>query len=95
MEDHDGQRLPNNAAGKYFTTEECDGCAYCAAVAPENFDFDKPTNTYFIGKQPETPEEEEMVIEAMDDCPVDAIRREGDVMREILVEDGDNGRPKE
>ena len=70
----DGQKLPANVPGKFYTTEECDGCAYCAAVAPDNFEFDKPTNTYFVGKQPENSEEEDMIRDAMDDCPVDAIR---------------------
>jgi ferredoxin len=63
-----------NAPGKYFVSETCDGCAYCASVAPENFDFDKVTNTYFVSKQPATPEEQEFVREAQEDCPIDAIR---------------------
>ncbi len=66
-------KLPNNVPGKYYTTEECDGCAYCAAVAPDNFEFDKPTNTYYVVKQPVDFEEEELVQEAKDDCPLDAI----------------------
>lgn len=66
--------LPGNVPGKFFTTEECDGCAYCASVAPENFDYEKDTNTYFVSKQPVNGEEEEYVREAMEDCPVDAIR---------------------
>jgi ferredoxin len=70
----DTNKLPNNVPGKYYTTEECDGCAYCAAVAPDNFEFDKPTNTYFIGKQPVDREEEELIMEAKEDCPVDAIK---------------------
>jgi ferredoxin len=68
------KKLPTNVEGKYYTTEECDGCAYCAAVAPDNFEFDKPTNTYFVGKQPVDAEEEELMHDAMEDCPVDAIR---------------------
>jgi ferredoxin len=68
------KRLPGNAAGKYFTTEECDGCAYCAAVAPALFDFDKLTNTYFVARQPRTDAERDVVLEAMEDCPLDAIR---------------------
>jgi ferredoxin len=68
------KKLPKNAEGKYFTTEECDGCAYCASVAPENFEFDKETNTYFVSQQPQSPEEEEFMREAMEDCPVDAVR---------------------
>lgn len=66
-----------NAPGKYYVSDECDGCAYCASVAPENFDFDKPTNSYFVGKQPDNPSEEELVQEAMEDCPIDAIRNNG------------------
>lgn len=70
------QRLPDNVPGKYYTTEECDGCAYCASVAPDNFDYQKESNTYFVARQPQTPEEEEFVREALEDCPVDAIRSE-------------------
>jgi ferredoxin len=91
MEENESHRLPHNAPGKYYTTDECDGCAYCAAVAPDNFDFDKPTNTYFVGKQPLSTDEEEMVVEAMEDCPVDAIRLEEQRV-ESLAEDGGNGR---
>jgi ferredoxin len=68
------KRLPNNVDGKYYVTEDCDGCAYCASVAPDNFEFDKSTNTYFISKQPTTQEEIEFVQEAMEDCPVDAVQ---------------------
>ena len=68
------QRLPKNVSGKYYTIDDCDGCAYCAAVAPDHFEFDKPTNTYFIGRQPVGKVEEELVREAMEDCPVDAVQ---------------------
>jgi ferredoxin len=74
MDSDDTSKLPNNVPGKYFTTAECDGCAYCASVAPENFGFDKETNTYYVSRQPEDSEEDELVREAMDDCPLDAIR---------------------
>ena len=66
-------KLANNAPGKYYTTEECDGCAYCAALAPENMNFDKPTNTYYVSRQPVNGDEEELMQEALEDCPVDAI----------------------
>lgn len=70
----DPTRLSENVPGKYYTTVDCDGCAYCAAVAPDNFEFNKPTNTYFVGKQPVDSEETELVLDAMADCPLDAIR---------------------
>jgi ferredoxin len=76
MEQHHSKRLPGNVPGKYFTTEDCDGCAYCASVAPEHFDYEKSTNTYYVARQPKGREEEEIVLEAMDDCPLDAIRSE-------------------
>ena len=74
MEQKELPRLPDNVPGKYYTTEDCDGCAYCASVAPENFDYQRESNTYFVARQPQTPEEEEFVREALEDCPVDAIR---------------------
>ncbi len=74
MDDAGAKRLPHNVPGKYYTTEECDGCAYCASVAPENFDFEKESNTYFVARQPVSKEEEEIILEAKEDCPVDAIQ---------------------
>jgi ferredoxin len=76
MEAEEPRKLPRNVPGKYYTTEECDGCAYCAAVAPDSFDFEKGSNTYFVARQPETAEQEDFILEAMEDCPVDAIRSE-------------------
>ena len=67
------KKLPNNVPGRYYTTEECDGCAYCASVAPDNFGYEKESNTYYVSRQPKSPEEEDFVREAMDDCPLDAI----------------------
>ncbi len=72
------RKRPGNAPGKYFTTLECDGCAYCASIAPGNFDYDKDTNSYFITRQPRDRAEEELVIEALEDCPLDAIATSGE-----------------
>jgi len=78
MEGPEAKKLPHNVPGKYYTTEECDGCAYCASVAPENFDFDKETNTYYVARQPAEKGEEEFLLEAKEDCPVDAIKSDED-----------------
>ena len=74
---HERQRLPRNVPGRFYITEECDGCAYCAAVAPNHVDFERTSNTYFVARQPATPEEEESLLEAAEDCPVDAICVDG------------------
>ena len=63
-----------NVSGKYYVSDQCDGCAYCASVAPENFDYNKETNTYFVCKQPADANELELVTEAAEDCPIDAIQ---------------------
>lgn len=73
------EKLPLNVDGRYFVTEVCDGCAYCASIAPENFDFDKESNTYYVSRQPQNDEEREFVGEAMEECPVDAIRSKENV----------------
>ena len=80
-------KLPENVPGKFYTTEECDGCAYCAAVAPDNFEFNKATNTYFVSKQPVDKEEEELVQDAKEDCPLDAIRSSDENVEPVLEED--------
>ena len=72
------RRLPANVGGRFFTTEDCDGCAYCASIAPDNFDYQKETNTYFVSRQPRTKAEEDEMMEALEDCPVDAIRMGSD-----------------
>jgi len=68
------RRLPRNVPGRFYTTESCDGCAYCASIAPENFDYEKSTNQYFVCCQPRSESEDELVREASDDCPLDAIQ---------------------
>jgi ferredoxin len=46
-------------------------------VAPENFEYDRERNRYYIVRQPLTPDEEDCVREAAEDCPVDAIQKAG------------------
>ena len=77
METEQRESKTKNVPGKYYITDECDGCAYCASVAPENFDYDKESNSYFVCKQPADANEEELVQEALEDCPIDAIRANG------------------
>ncbi len=71
-----GKKIPGNVTGRFYTTEECDGCAYCACVAPEHFEYEKTLNKYYVARQPLTPAEQEAVLEALEDCPLDAIKTE-------------------
>ncbi len=74
MQQVKSKRIPGNVVGRFYTTEECDGCAYCACVAPEHFEYEKNLNKYYVARQPLTPEEQDVVMEAMEDCPLDAIK---------------------
>ena len=93
IESNDAGKLPNNVEGRYHTTGECDGCAYCALVAPDNFDFDKETNSYYISKQPASKEEEELVQQAIEDCPIGAIIDKGNSPSGPNSEAIQNGKP--
>lgn len=68
-----------NVPGRYYTTEDCDGCGYCAIVAPGNFGFEKTEEKYYVARQPGTSAEEARLVDAMEDCPVDAILADGTV----------------
>jgi ferredoxin len=83
-EKHTAKKLPHNAPGKFYTTEDCDGCAYCASVAPDHFDYEKSSNQYFVSRQPEGPAEEDLLREASDDCPLDAIRTDKQSARAVM-----------
>ncbi len=71
-----------NVPGKWFTThpddesgEGCIACNVCYTSAPDFFKDDDDGNAYFI-KQPQTSEEEELVKEQVESCPVNSIKIE-------------------
>ena len=53
--------------------------AVAAALPPANFNFTRNDNECFsyVFKQPETPEEELLCKDALDNCPVEAIGKDG------------------
>jgi ferredoxin len=63
-----------NVPGQYSITDDCVNCGFCCAIAPKNFKRDKKNDIVYVSKQPTTPEERELCIQAVNDCPVDAIR---------------------
>lgn len=66
-----------NVEGKYYV--DCNTCldhALCVEVAPNNFKQDEEYIAY-VFKQPDNPEEETRCRQAMDNCPVGAIRDDG------------------
>ena len=70
-------KLPDNKLGKYYVDHECIDCDVCRETAPANFTRHDDNGYSYVYKQPETPEEAELCIEAFDTCPVEAIGDDG------------------
>jgi len=67
-----------NVAGKWYTDKQCILCSLCMELAPNNFKEAESGDHDFVYKQPENEEEEAQCIEAMEQCPVEAIGNDGD-----------------
>ena len=72
------QKLPENAAGKYYVDAQCIDCDVCRVTAPANFQRSDQKGYSYVFRQPADPEEEAQCQEAMDCCPVEAIGSDGE-----------------
>lgn len=70
-------KLPDNRVGKYYVDQECIDCDVCRETAPANFTRQEDNGYSYVYKQPETPEEENLCLEAFETCPVEAIGDDG------------------
>ena len=75
MADKDS-RWPENAPGRYYVDDCCIAAKFCLGAAPDNFKMEG--GHAHVEKQPETPEEEARVREALGGCPVEAIGDDGE-----------------
>ncbi len=71
-------RLPENVPGKFYVDDQCIDCDACRETAPGSFTRSDEKGYSYVHKQPESPDEEELCLEAMDGCPVEAIGKDGD-----------------
>ena len=67
-----------NAKGNYYVDQTCIAAKYCVSVAPDHFQMDEAGGHAVLIRQPEGPEEEELVRDALHGCPVGAIGDDGD-----------------
>lgn len=72
------QSWKENKPGKVFVDQSCIACDACVLTAPKNFTMHEEDGHAFVTKQPDNPEEEALVKEAMEGCPVEAIGNDGD-----------------
>ena len=76
MADKD-KKWADNATGKFYVDDQCIDCDACRTEAPNHFTRNDSHGYSYVYKQPETPEEIETAISAMEACPVEAIGQDG------------------
>jgi ferredoxin len=77
---------PKSVDGKYYI--RYDWCIYhgvCEIYAPNNFKYDEELGGEYVYKQPSTPEEEAQCKQAIANCPIGAIRDDGETNRSLTV----------
>ena len=68
---------PENVAGQFYVDCQCIDCDLCRETAPKNFVREEDEGYSYVFKQPESDEEREQCVEAMEGCPVEAIGEDG------------------
>ena len=72
-----GKRLEENAPGKYYITDACNGCGLCFSKALQNFMYSNDSSYYYVYQQPADEREEADILEAISVCPEDCIFSDG------------------
>jgi ferredoxin len=72
-----GKRLEENAPGKYYITDACNGCGLCFSNALQNFMYSNDSSYYYVYQQPADEREEADIIDAISVCPEDCIFSDG------------------
>jgi ferredoxin len=72
------QKLPDNVPGRFYVDATCIDCDRCREVAPQNFVRNDGQGYSFVFHQPENAEQEDACLQALEECPVEAIGDNGD-----------------
>jgi len=70
-------KVEGNVDGKFFVDSNCIDCDLCRQTAPENFERNEDEGFSYVKKQPESEEEEQACLDAMEECPTEAIGDDG------------------
>ena len=80
----------DNVKGKFYCDTECIDCDLCRQIAPDFFTRNGDRGHSFVMAQPSTPEEIELCLEAMDECPVEAIGNDGETVNKDEESEANN-----
>ena len=70
-------KQPANAPGPWYVDTSCALCRLCLEEAPNLLKYNADETAAHFFKQPETPEEMDAAVRAMDVCPTLAIGNDG------------------
>ena len=71
------EKNPLNITGKFYNDLSCIDCDLCREIAPNVFTRDDDEGLSYVYKQPQTQEDLELAVEAMEGCPTDTIGNDG------------------
>jgi ferredoxin len=71
------QRVPENQPGRFYVDATCIDCDLCRETAPENFRRDDSESRSYVFRQPDDPAQEAACQAALEECPVEAIGKDG------------------
>ena len=74
---HFSDRVPQNAAGRFYVDWSCIYCDLCHQMAPTLFIEHSERGWAFVARQPATPDEITLCIEAAEACPTESIGTDG------------------
>ena len=72
------EKWPENVKGKFYVDEQCIDCDLCRETAPDFFTRNEDGGYSYVYKQPQSPADVELCMEALEGCPVEAIGEDGD-----------------
>ncbi len=73
-----GERIRANAWGRYYVSNECNGCGLCSDIAPLNFAPSWDGSYYGVAAQPDDPAEDVAMQAARESCPLHCVHDDGD-----------------
>ncbi|MHC5012396.1 MAG: ferredoxin [Planctomycetota bacterium] len=71
-------KLEENAPGKFYVDDQCIDCDACRETAPDFFRRNDDRGYSYVHRQPDSEGDEELCLEAMEGCPVEAIGNDGE-----------------
>ncbi len=71
-------KLPENAAGRFYVDDQCIDCDACRETAPDYFRRNDDRGYSYVHAQPTSDDDVELCREAMEGCPVEAIGDDGE-----------------